>query len=344
MNKPAATYANARSALLWLAAGALEVPVAALAAGVDWGFPLPVTLAAHVASAALMFFTPPRGKGWFLPTRHWAQPMAVACLFLPVAGWAFCGWLLWRSGETTVHKEAHLFQDSSPGEANPLAALGTPQAIRKDLADALEVLPASDALLSHDPALKRGAIETLARIRTAESIGWILRARTDPDPEVRFYATSALTRLKSEFEMGIRAAEREAVLHPGDPALRLAIHRVRYEYAASGILDGPARDSILMECRRQLAAPAERDADAARLAFLVERALDPEGAYPALDRLERLDPALSSRWLRERVELDFALGRHREVARALRERKAQALADGSGDRDWHAAVLWWTDG
>lgn len=344
MSKPKATYANVRSALLWLAAGALEVPVAALAAGVDAGFPPAVTVVGHVLSAALMFFTPPRGKGWFLPTRHWAEPMALACLFLPVLGWFACGWLLWRSGETTVHKEAYRFEDSGAEESNPLAALGTASAIRKDLADALEVLPASDALLSSDPALKRGAIETLARIRTADSIGWILRARTDADPEVRFYATSALTRLKSEFETGIRAAEREAVLHPGDPALRLAIHRIRYEYAASGILDAPARDAILADCRAQLAASAERDADAARLAFLVERALDPAGAYPALERLERLDPARSGRWLRERVELDFQLGRHGAVARALKARKADALADGSGDRDWHAAVLWWTDG
>lgn len=344
MNKPAATYANARSALLWLAAGALEVPVAALAAGMDAGFPPAVTVGAHVVSAALMFFTPPRGKGWFLPTRHWAEPMALACLFLPVLGWAVCGLLLWRSGETTIHKEAYRFEESTPEESNPLAALGTPQAIRKDLADALEVLPAADALLSNDPALKRGAIETLARIRTSESIGWILRARTDPDPEVRFYATSALTRLKSEFETGVRAAEREAVLHPGDQTLRLAIHRVRFEYAASGILDGPARDSILGDCRRQLAATADRDPDAARLAFLIERELSPEGAYAALDRLESLDPSRSGRWLRERVELDFMLGRHASVAKALKGRKAEALADSTGDRDWQAAVMWWTDG
>lgn len=344
MNKPAATYANARSALLWLAAGALEVPVAALAAGFDAGFPMPAAAVGHLLAAGLMFFTPPRGKGWFLPTRHWAEALTLLTFFLPVLGWAASGWLLWSSGETTVHKEAYRFEDSAPEESNPLASLGTPQAIKKDLADALEVLPAADALLSHDPALKRGAIETLARIRTPESIGWILRARTDPDPEVRFYATSALTRLKGEFETGVRAAERESVLHPGDPALRLTIHRVRYEYASSGILEGPARTSILQDCRRQLAASAERDPDAARLAFLVEKALDPEGSYPALERLGRLDPARGARWLRERVELDFQLGRHASVARSLKERRAEALADASGDRDWHAAVLWWTDG
>lgn len=344
MNKPAATYANARSALAWLLAGLLEGPVIAILAG--WPTPLPLGWVAlfHALSAALIFFAPPREKGWLLPTRHWGEALALAGLLLPFFGWLAAGWFLWRSGETTVRKEAYRFGDDAPEEGNPLAALGTPAAIRRDLADALDVLPAADALLSSDPALKRGAIETLARIRTPESVGWILRARTDVDPEVRFYATSALTRLKSEYETGIRAAEREAVLHPGDPALRLAIHRVKYEYAVSGILDTPARDSILGDCRRLLAPAASRDPEAARLAFLVEKALAPEGAFSALERLELVDPGRSGRWLRERVELLFLLGRNGDAARLLSSRRAEALADTTGDRDWHSAVLWWTDG
>lgn len=344
MKKPAATYANARSALAWLFAGLGEVPVVALIAGFPTPLPHWAVAACHAAAAAFIFFAPPRGKGWFQPTRHWAEPLSLLAFFLPPFGWLAAGWFLWRSGETTVHKEAYRFGDDAPEESNPLAALGTPAAIRKDLADALDVLPAADALLSTDPALKRGAIETLARIRTPESVGWILRARTDADPEVRFYATSALTRLKGEYETGIRAAEREAVLHPGDPALRLAIYRVKYEYAVSGILDGPARDSILGDCRRLLAPAASRDPEAARLAFLVERALAPEGAFTSLERLETVDPSRSGRWLRERVELLFMLGRHGEAARLLASRRAEALADATGDRDWQSAVLWWTDG
>lgn len=344
MNKPAATYANPRSALVWLAAGLLEVPVGAVLFGAPTPLPPGWVAASHAAAALLVFFAPPREKGWLQPTRHWGEPLALGTLFLPCFGWLAAGWFLWRSGETTEHREAYRFDDDAPEESNPLAALGTPAAIRRELADALDVLPAADALLSADPALKRGAIETLARIRTPESVGWILRARTDADPEVRFYATSALTRLKAEYETGIRASEREAVLHPGDPALRLAIHRVRYEYAVSGILDAPARDAILGDCRRQLAGQAARDPDAARLAFLVERALDPHGAFPALERLERLDPGRAARWLRERAELYFMLGRHADAARLLKARRADALADASADRDWRSAVLWWTDG
>lgn len=344
MTKPAAISANARSVLLWLGSGLLEIPLIAVLAGAATPLPLLWAAVFHAASSALLFFAPPRDKGWFQPTRHWGEPFTLIAFFLPVLGWLASGWFLWHSREMTAHKEAYRFDNDAPEDSNPLATLGTPQAIRKDLADALDVLPAADALLSRDPALKRGAIETLAKIRTPESVGWILRARTDADPEVRFYATSALTRLKGEYETGIRAAEREAVLRPGNPALRLAIHRVRYEYAVSGILDGPARDSILGECRKQLGPSADRDPDAARLAFLVDRAIDPGGAFAALERLERLDPRRSGRWLRERAELNFILGRHAETARLLKSRRAEALADSTGDREWQSAVLWWTDG
>lgn len=341
MSKPKATYANVRSALIWAAAGLLELPLAFMAAGVHTRLPAGWAAALHAASAALLFFAPPREKGWFLPTRHWGEPFVMGALCLPVFGWAAAGWFLWSSGETTQHKEAYRFDVDSPEGVSPLAALGTPQAIRRDLADALEVLPAADALLSHDPALKRGAIETLARIRTPDSIAWILRARTDSDPEVRFYATSALTRLKGEFDTGIRAAERESIAHPADPALRLAVYRVRYEYAASGMLDAPARKAMLEECRDRLAGPAERSPDAARLAWLVEKALDPRNALPYLDRLEARDPARSGRWLRDRVELLFELGRPADVAALLRARKDEALAAYPGDREWASAVLWW---
>ncbi|TBR22359.1 HEAT repeat domain-containing protein [bacterium] len=344
MKKPAPISANARSSLVWAGAGLLEFPLVCVLAAHPTPLPLWAVTLLHLFAAALTFFAPPRGKGWFLPTRHWGESLALAVLLLPGFGWLAAGWLLWYSGEMTAHKEAYRFDQDAPEDTNPLAALGTPAAIRRELADALDVLPAADALLSNDPALKRGAIETLARIRTPDSIGWILRARTDPDPEVRFYATSALTRLKGEYETGVRAAERESVLQPGDPALRLAIHRVRYEYAVSGILDAPARASILADCRVQAAGQAARDPEAARLAFLVERAIDPAGAFPALERLERLDPGRTGRWLRERVELCFLLGRHAETARLLKERRAEALADSSGDREWQSAVLWWTDG
>ncbi|MBI3298164.1 MAG: HEAT repeat domain-containing protein [Elusimicrobia bacterium] len=340
MPKPATKSGKPRSALLWAAAGLLELPVLAVLAGLRPPVPGPLIAALHVLAAAVMFLVPPREKGWFQPTRHWGEPLALCAFLVPGLGWLAGGWLLWQRWDATVQKESYRFDQDESESANPLAALGTPQAIKRELADALDVLPAADALLSRDPALKRGAIETLARIRTSASVDWILRARTDADPEVRFYATSALTQLKRDFELSIRAAEQETVLHPGDASLRLTLERVRYEYAVSGMIDGPAREALLLECRKRAAAAAEREPGAARLAYLVERAIDPAAAFPALERLERLDPDRGTRWLRERVELLFELGRHGEVAAAMRARRA-AVPGSSGDAEWDAAVRWW---
>lgn len=330
--------------MFWLGAGLLEVPLVALLAG----RPLPIGVttgaACHALAAAVMFFAPPREQGWFSRMRHWGEPMALLTLLLPGFGWLASGWLGFAHATAPDNKDAYRFEESSDGDANPLASLGTPESIRKELADALDVLPAADALLSHDPALKRGAIETLARIRTVDSVAWILQARTDPDPEVRFFATSALTRLKREYETSVQAAEHEALTHPGDPAPQLSLQRVRYEYAVSGILDGAARRAVLQACRERLASAAERGSEAARLAFLVERALDPPGAFPALDRLEAADPARARRWVRERVQLFFDLGRHREAQALLQARRGELLGEGGADPEWTAAVLWWTHG
>lgn len=330
--------------MFWLGAGLLEVPLITLLAGRPLPLAVPVGAACHALAAAVMFFAPPKERGWFSPMRHWGEPMFFLTLLVPGFGWLASGLLGLAHAAAVDDKDAYRFEESSAEDANPLASLGTPEAIRKELADALDVLPAADALLSHDPALKRGAIETLARIRTVDSVAWILQARTDPDPEVRFFATSALTRLKREYETSVQAAEHEALAHPGDPVPQLSLQRVRYEYAVSGILDGAARRAVLSSCRDRLAAAAERGSEAAQLAFLVEKALDPAGAFPALDRLESSDPARSRRWVREQVQLLFDLGRHREAQALLQARRADLLGEPGADPEWGAAVLWWTHG
>ena len=320
----------------------MEAPLFALLAGADASLPLYAGTLCHILAAVLVFFSPPKDRGWFSPTRHWGEPLALLTLLVPGLGWLAAGWLAAFHSDAVELKDPTRFDDPAAAERNPLSSLGTPEAIRRELADALDILPAADALLSADPALKRGAIETLARIRTSESLGWILSARTDSDPGVRFYATSALTRLKRDFETAIQAAEHEALLHPGDSAPQLALQRIRYEYAVSGMLDDSARRSVLTGCGERLKAAAERGVEAAQLAFMVEKALDPAGSFLALDRLERADPERGARWTRERVSLLFDLGRYREAQALLQERRAPALAEAGVDREWRSAVLWWT--
>lgn len=344
MSKLEQNYARLRFLALWLVAGLFEAPALALVLG----FPLPIAMAwglvGHLFCALIVFFAPPRRRGYFTPTRHWAQPLALIAFFLPGIGWLMAGSLVLWHGDAPFDKDAYQFDNDAVEDINPLAGMGSLVAIRREMADALDVLPAVDALLSHSPNLKRGAIETLARIRTAEAIGWIFKARTDLDPEVRFYATTTLTNLKRDFETGIQAAEKESFERPGELSAQLALHRVRYEYAVSGVLDPDARAGILQECRAHLAAAAARDMDAARLLYMVERQLDPARALPILERLETAQPE-RRRWIQERAELLFALGRYPAVRSLLNDRRAELEENSDSEGPgWKSTLFWWTNG
>lgn len=346
MEKPETSSAETRRfAFYWAAAGVLELPLLALMTSGPLPVPAWLGVLGHVAAAGLVFFGPPKGKGWLLPTRHWGAPLALLTLLVPGFGWAASGWLALKHRQAPHAKDAYRFEDPAGDDVNPLAGVGTPDAIRRELAEALDVLPAVDALLSRSSELKRGAIETLSRIRTREAVSWIFKARSDIEPEVRFYATTALTRLKRDFETAIQAAERELYRKPGEPANLIALQRIRYEYAVSGMLEAAARDSLLKEARLRLETLAERQPDAARLLFLVERELDPRAAEKRLAKLEADDSKHAARWRRERVSLLFSTGRYRELA-AILPKAGETLVE-DDDRsieaaEWRAACLWWS--
>lgn len=246
-----------------------------------------------------------------------------------------------RNRDAHLQKEAYRFEQEND-DVNPLAALGTPDAIRRQLADSLDVVPASDALLGQDPSLKRGAIETLARIRTAESLAWVIQAQKDPDSEIRFFATSALTNVKREFEKAIQAAERETLLRPGDQTVQLSLLRIRYEFAVSGVLDPQVCDVVLRDSRTHLMEYADRSIDFLRLFYLVERRLDPPKALAVLERLEAADPEMRRRWVRERVELLFSQGRFGDVRALIEANKSDLAGTDKADKPWNTALLWWS--
>lgn len=340
MPKQERTSADAHFFLMWVCSALLEAPLLCIMVG--WPLPMPGFLVAflHLLGAACIFFAPPQGKGWFHSTRHWGAPLGLFSLLLPGVGWVLAGWVVFRNRHAHLEKEAYRFETETD-DINPLAALGSPDAIRRQLADSLDVLPASDALLGQDASLKRGAIETLARIRTAESLAWVIQAQKDPDAEIRFFATSALTNVKHEFEKATQAAEKEALMRPGDQTVQLSLLRIRYEFAVSGVLDPQVCEVLLRDCRSHLTEYAERSIDFLRLFYLIERRLDPAKAIAVLERLEAADPDMRRRWFRERAELLFSLGRFGDVRTLLDASKAELAGTDKADKPWTTALLWW---
>jgi len=330
---------------VWLLAGLAELPLLALIAGRPTELPVMDGVFLHFLAAGLIFLAPGRGRGYFHHTRHWGTPLALMTLLLPGFGWIGTGFLALRHRNAPEDKEAYRFGDDLEDDLNPLAGMGTAVSIEHEYADAMDVIPAVDALLSGDSDLQRGAIETLAKIQSAESIGWIMRVRSDTDPEIRFYATTALTRLKHDFETAIRAAEKEAFGSPGEISPQVALQRVRFEYAITGMLDPDAQQAVLLDCREKTSRLIEKSTEAARLAYRIERVLDPVRAVTALDDLEERLPENSSVWVRERAELLFSMGRHREVRDLLAARGEEAFRkndDTAQQREWESILYWWT--
>jgi len=347
LSKPERQPSSSRALVLGLLAFLLETPVISVLIGRPW-LPGGWTVLFHAAASVVMFFAPPREKGYLRPTRHWGEPLCLLTLVAPGAGCLLGLSLLALHPDAHADRDAYRFEEDEAEDVNWLAGQGAASDIREQLADARDVIPAADALLGRDPALKRGAIEVLAQIRSPEAISWLLRARTDPDPEIRFYATSAVTRVKRDYDAEMGAAQAEVVQRPGDLSKQLALERIRYEYARSGLLERATAVSMLGQCRERLGTLADHDVDALGLLFLAQREIDPAAALEALERLLRVDSPTRSRWLRERVSLAFELERYGDV-RKLVAQAGERLAEGEGlgqreAADWRSAALWWSHG
>ncbi|MFH1724253.1 MAG: HEAT repeat domain-containing protein [Elusimicrobiota bacterium] len=349
MRKREKTSGNPRFLACWALAGALEAPVCSLLLRGEPLVGYPVLALGHVAAAVLVFFAVPKGAGWLSPKRGWAEPMALWTLLMPGFGWLFAGVLRFSYDSSAQRKDFSPEEDLPASEDEEfLRALGLEggrPGEEQRLREASEIMPATDILLGTDPTLKRSAIETLARIRTPEAIGWLLQARTDPAPEVRFHATSSLTYLKRDYEQRIRAAEREVFDKPADIRPQLALRHITYEYALSGLVDHERRRELLKGCREPLLELAEREVEALHLLARIEAELDPERALVLLDRLVERSPEGKDRWLRAQAALLFRLGRYDEVKKRIDELRAEpggapAVA-ALEDAEWKSVLLWW---
>ena len=178
--------------------------------------------------------------------RHRLHLYGIMVCFLPVMGLAgalvlhlVCGrWLVARGLVEDFQAETE-YRVIEPERSDAHMDL-------KDFFDEeLSVQPVMDILAGHDDNLKRGAIDTLRRIATADAVGILKKCLADASPEVRYNAHTALTRLDESHNRLIKkaqdkldAGDRQADDH-SDYANRCA------DYAQSGLLDDDTRRHYL---------------------------------------------------------------------------------------------------
>lgn len=236
--------------LTWIGAGLLETPFTMLLFLPHFSFlerHLFWSLVAHGIAFVLLFKTSPR-KSWLF--------------LLPFFGWFFALLPLLSDRSKEVGPMAlQLFpEDESwplpgqPERGQPITPEKLfPNVERKErVLQELDFLSLADILGGADALLKRGAIERLAQLKTPEAIKLLLTHRTDSSMEIRFYATSALARIKKEFDEELESAKQEMKKDIYKVSARFLLAKRYLSYARSHLLDPETEASYEREALHHL--------------------------------------------------------------------------------------------
>lgn len=229
-----------RFTILWFVAGFFEWPFFQALINPDGGLlqeKFWVSLGGHFFCLFLLFFAPPKGQGWFHYQRTWVRFSLFMVGFFPFLGWLGVGLVYFFYSQFFV-KPIRL-DDAAWVLTAPHGQDAFRQTMRKKarILHELDIMPLADILEGDDTELKRGAIEELARLRTPEAMDILLQHRSDHEMEVRFYVTSALSKVKKEFDEQLDSARQEMQKDVYKLDARIYLAKIYLDYARSNLLD-----------------------------------------------------------------------------------------------------------
>lgn len=317
--------------LTWIGAGLLEAPftmllflphLAFLERHLFW------SLAAHGVAFVLLFKTSPR-KSWLF--------------LLPFFGWFFA--LLPLLSDRS--KEVQLFpEDESwplpgqPESGQPITPEKlSPNVERKErVLQELDFLSLADILGGTDALLKRGAIERLAQLKTPEAIKVLLTHRTDPSMEIRFYATSALARIKKEFDEELESAKQEMKKDIYKVSARFLLAKRYLSYARSHLLDPETEASYEREAllHLQFVTGSPYGSEEANW-LLLEIYRNREAWDQAFAILGQGSLNQAGRFEESKAIMYYSMGQFDQLASQLATMKAA----GSLAKEWVPIAHWW---
>ena len=111
--------------------------------------------------------------------------------------------------------------------------------------DEQTTVPLREALLLDDAKTKRGLMLEVLNSDTGKYAELLTLARDDKETEVSQYATTAMTELMKEFELGVQRYEQRRRTGPANAALLTAYADHLQAYLETGLLDG-----VLLELYR----------------------------------------------------------------------------------------------
>lgn len=334
-----------RFGFFWFLAVLCEAPVGAFL------FSLPhatfvYAVLGHAASVLCFFVSVPKGNaGWFSKQRLWARTLVMFSAFLPLLGWLFCGFLffyIYKNPESQHQLDVldeKVFQptDSLFSEFLPVDAVSREKMIR----DQIDLIPLADILVGDDLALKRGAIEKLALLKNPESLQILLRHRSDDSPEVRFYVTSVLTRIKKEYDDELEAAKLEMQKDVYKVSSRTFLAKIYWQYGTSGLVDEATAHTYIGEAEYHLRYVIETpyaSVQAYELLLALLLHLERWGdASVILEKMSAHPDASKNEVLKMEADIFYKKGEY-----SMMKPKLKALLDlGETDLEWVTLARFW---
>ncbi len=205
----------------------------------------------------------------------------------------------------------------------------------------LDFTSLADILLGSNLALKRGAIERLYQLKSPEAIQLLMQHRNDAHPDVRFYVTAALERIKHDYESDFHSAYLEMKKNIYKNSARLLLAKRYIDYLDSGLLDLALSQKYFEEAIFHLNEIVHSDTPLEDAHWMI---LDLYKKYPQkyavqvfdiLSRLENLkaDPVKIHK---VKVEILFNLGRYTEMKSSL-----ASLQHITKEPEWSSVIAWW---
>lgn len=336
-----------RFIIFWFTAGILEFPyaVAFLAANPYYLVNRPqMALAMHLLATLTMFFSLPKGEDWFHHERCWPKTFVLWVGFLPLLGWILSGVLYFFYRPPKNLETLFEVEEGEKYNAATERLYFAPQVAPERFArihQGLDFLPLADIMAGDDINLKRGAVENLYRLGSFEAIALLLAYRSDPNPELRFFVTSALTKLKKELDEELDAAKRQMQKDVYKVSSRIFLAKVYLRYAKTGLLDEFTakryREEAVYHLRFALESGYARKEVYWLLFELYRESQNWPEALKILDLLERQDKNEEVKILESKAQLYFKMGKFQDVLEILRSLKSENKLD----EQWQGLASSW---
>jgi tetratricopeptide (TPR) repeat protein len=158
-----------------------------------------------------------------------------------------------------------------------------PTDVTEFLYDEVDVHPIADVLAGEDLGMKRGAINLLRRIGSAEAVKLLRKSISDENTEIRFYAHTALTRLEEDYAESIEKSRFRAERYDSAPA-HAEMAKTYRNYARSGLPERNMRSGIMEQACDHWKIAVEKDPENFEYKLLFAEVLCEIGHYgEALD-------------------------------------------------------------